>query len=118
MVLKNDQRVNKLYITRRITKTKVIVIEAMDDWNVIGQVKLFPYKNSDYYWLDELEVVPINRGKGIGRELVSYAQNLAKKNNKGLLLEAKSEYPEFQEKLEKFYQDAGFEDVNGYWIWG
>ncbi len=63
------------------------------------------YQNSPFTKIHKLYVLPEIQGKGVGKELIYYIQNIAKNQaNKGLILNVNK-----YNKAKDFYQHNGFE---------
>lgn len=63
------------------------------------------YQNSSFTKIHKLYVLPEIQGKGVGKELIYYIQNIAKNQaNKGLILNVNK-----YNKAKDFYQHNGFE---------
>ena len=84
-------------------------VVACVDGNVVGYLLLTkvlnPVKDKYYYLVDYVCVDSNYRGYGIGKKLISYAEDIAKKDN-AMYLQLTCSY--FREAAHKLYESCGF----------
>lgn len=82
---------------------------AVDTNEVLGYICIGPTPLTegtyDLYWI---AVSPVAQGKGVGKQLIKYAEESVKKNNGRLLVAETSSQPKYQ-KTRDFYVSAGYE---------
>lgn len=82
---------------------------AVDEIEVLGYICIGPTPLTegtyDLYWI---AVSPVAQGKGVGKQLIKYAEESVKKNNGRLLVAETSSQPKYQ-KTRDFYVSTGYE---------
>lgn len=85
---------------------------AIEDNEVLGYICIGPTPLTegtyDLYWI---AVSPAAQGKGVGKQLIKYAEEIVKRNNGRLLVAETSSQPKYQ-KTRDFYVSAGYEIVS------
>jgi GNAT superfamily N-acetyltransferase len=109
-----DLPLAEAFLTERIEQNESIIFIAIDDEKVVGFTQLYPTFSSvsaqKTLVLNDLFVRPEMRGKGIGEEILKYAQKFAKETNaKGLALETATE-----NLAQKLYEKLGWQKDEGY----
>ncbi len=82
---------------------------AVEGEKVLGYICIGPTPLTegtyDLYWI---AVSPLAQGKGVGKELIKYAEETVKKKRGRLLIAETSSQPKYQ-KTRDFYSSAGYE---------
>jgi GNAT superfamily N-acetyltransferase len=102
------------FLKERMEQNESVIFLAMDGEKAIGFTQLYPTFSSvsaqKTLVLNDLFVRPEMRGKGIGEEILKYAQKFAKETNaKGLALETATE-----NLAQKLYEKLGWQKDEGY----
>jgi GNAT superfamily N-acetyltransferase len=96
------------FLRERIEQKESIIFMAVEGEKCLGFTQLYPSFSSvsaQKMWiLNDLFVLPEMRGKGVGEEILKYAQQFAKETNaKGLALSTATDNP-----AQKLYEKAGW----------
>ncbi len=82
---------------------------AVEGNEVLGYICIGPTPLTegtyDLYWI---AVSPVTQGKGVGKQLIKYAEETVKRNNGRLLVAETSSQPKYQKTCD-FYVSAGYE---------
>ncbi len=115
----SDRAAAKSYLTDRLKGKESEIIVAEEDGKLVGFTQLYPQFSSTrmkkFWVLNDLYVLEIYRGLGVGKALVKGAQQFCRDNSSaGLLLETEKS----NVAGNKLYPACGFktyEDTNFYW---
>ena len=75
-------------------------------------VKIWAFENSMKIELQQIEVPPEHRGKGIGKDIIHQLQVYAQSVDKPIVLRPEAEKGR-KKDLERFYKDLGFVNNKG-----
>lgn len=97
-----------IYLTNHQQKDYDIYSAVDDKQNLLGYICIGPtpltYGTYDLYWI---AVDPDYQGKGIGKKLLSFAENKVKQNNGRLIVIETSSQEKYRNTV-KFYETAGY----------
>jgi GNAT superfamily N-acetyltransferase len=110
----SDVKGAEAFLNDRIKLSESEIFLAFVGSTAIGFTQLFPTFSSvsmeRSYILNDLYVVPDYRGKGVGKQLLNFAQEWTRqKGYKGLALETASDNP-----ARKLYEKEGWTEDEGY----
>lgn len=115
----SDKTTARSFLKERIIKEESIVYMAFDGDDAIGFTQLYPLFSSTrmkrMWLLNDLFVAKEHRGKGISKQLINAAQDLARKTNAaGVLLETEKS----NDIGNRLYPATGFElEENNFYFW-